>query len=379
MLSQLAPSSRKNPVPESSRCPPRVAVIGGGIAGLIVAYRRMLAGDRVTLFESSARLGGQLWTDSKDGFVVEHGAEGFARSSPALAALARELDIPHQIVEQSVHRSYGYDGRELALLEPGEAPVRLGLRAVRDPRGHGIASFRGGMGELVAALAEKIRGRVAVRLNEPVWQLLPSGSCWELGTGSFERVRVESVVLATGARVAGRLLRQAMGEPSGLEQAQVLSSATVSLAYPRAALTRELDATGFVVAESVAFDGCRACTFSSAKLPARSPEDQALLRLFFRPPPVELETLSDSAWTERAARAVRRALGVSGDPTHAWVDRWPDALAVVDARQRARVAILERRLQSRGILLAGGAFHGTGVESALRSGEIAAAALGAVG
>jgi oxygen-dependent protoporphyrinogen oxidase len=353
----------------------RVAVVGGGIAGLVVAYRCMLAGDRVTLFESSGRLGGQLWTDVRDGFVVEHGAEGFAPTSHAIRGLARELGIPHEIVDQRLHQAYGFNGRALEVLEAGEAPARLGLRAPPGHRGHGIVSFRDGMGALVSALVERLRDRVSVRLNEPVWQLLPSGSAWELGTGSLSRARVDSVVLATGSHVAGRLLHHLTNESFGLEKAPALSSVTVSLAYPRAAVAHGLDGTGFVTDESVSLEGCRACTFSSSKLPSRSPNGHALLRLFFRPSSAEIETLSDRAWVERAGRVLGRVLGVASDPAHAWVARWPHALAVVDGEQRHRVAAVERRLQSRGILLAGGAFHGPGIDGAVCSGESAAAAV----
>jgi oxygen-dependent protoporphyrinogen oxidase len=358
--------------------PHRVGVIGGGLAGLVVAYRRMLAGDEVTLFESSGRLGGQLWTDVRHGFVVEHGAEGFAPASQAVLTLARDLGMPERIVRQRVHRSYGFDGQTLRVLEAGEAPARLGLRAPAGQCGQGIASFRGGMGELVRALVAEIRDRVAVRLSDQVSHVLPSGSAWELGTGSFTRVRVDSVVLATGSHVAGNLLRRTTGGSTGLERAQALSSVTVSLAYPRASIDHELDGTGFVIAEAIAVEGCRACTFSSSKLPARSPDGYALLRLFFRPSPAELEATTDRAWIERGRAVLARVLGIHAEPTHGWVNRWPEAIAVVDLAQRRRVAAVERRLAARGILLAGGAFHGPGIDAAIRSGEAAATALTAL-
>jgi oxygen-dependent protoporphyrinogen oxidase len=356
----------------------RVGIVGGGIAGLVVAYRRMLAGDDVTLFESDGRLGGQLWTDVRDGFVVEHGAEGFAPGSEAVRALASELGVVDRIVGQRAHRAYGFGGRSLELLEAGEAPARLGLRAPHGQAGRGIASFRGGMGELVHALAAKIRGPVKVRLNDRIWQILPAGSAWELVAGSLARVRVDSLVLATGSRVAGDLLRRSTGESTGLEQATALSTVTVSLAYERSSVGADLGASGFVVLDSASLDGCRACTFSSSKLPDRAPDGHVLLRLFFRASEPELETMADAAWVSRGREVLRRVLGVHSDPERRWVDRWPDAMAVVDAEQRRRVAAVERRLARRGILLAGGAFHGPGIEGAVRSGEAAAAALAAV-
>jgi oxygen-dependent protoporphyrinogen oxidase len=60
----------------------------------------------------------------------------------------------------------------------------------------------------------------------------------------------------------------------------------------------------------------------------------------------------------------------------AWVSRWPDALPVFDEVYRARVLELEAALRARGVLLAGAAFHGSGIDVAVRSAEAAAKALG---
>ncbi|HEX5100133.1 MAG TPA: FAD-dependent oxidoreductase [Polyangiaceae bacterium] len=352
----------------------QVAVVGGGLSGLVVAYRRMQAGDDVILFESSERLGGQIWTDARQGFVVEHGAEGFAPASDAILTLASDLEIPGRIVSQRIHRSYTLNGSGLSPFEPAAPSTVVGLRAPFARRGHGIASFRGGMRDLVRALVTKLRDRVRFRVGEPVWYLAPSGRRWELGTGSLARARVDAVVLATNARTAGALLRRTLGRTE-LERAPALSSVTVSLAYPRAAIRHELDATGFVVGDSVSPASCQACTFSSSKLPGRSPDGYALLRLFFRPSPADIESMSDRDWIDRAERVLRAAFPVHGGPERAWVDRWPDTLAVVGAEQRESVRAAEERLAGRKILLAGAAFHGPGVEGAVRSGEAAAQAL----
>ena len=54
----------------------RIAIIGGGIAGLSAAYylekaRRAGASLQWVLFEKSDRLGGAIETERRDGFVIE--------------------------------------------------------------------------------------------------------------------------------------------------------------------------------------------------------------------------------------------------------------------------------------------------------------------
>ena len=99
----------------------RIAVIGAGITGLTVALRRATAGDRVVLFEASAKVGGQLASDAQDGFVIEHGAEGFVARSEAVPALARDVDIAGDLVDQLEQRSFRFDSGGLTELAPGEA------------------------------------------------------------------------------------------------------------------------------------------------------------------------------------------------------------------------------------------------------------------
>jgi oxygen-dependent protoporphyrinogen oxidase len=77
-----------------------VVVIGGGISGLVAAYRlRQLLGDgvRLTVLEQADRLGGKLRTVDLDGVPTDVGAEAFVMRDPAAAELAAELglDIVH--------------------------------------------------------------------------------------------------------------------------------------------------------------------------------------------------------------------------------------------------------------------------------------------
>jgi len=151
--------------------------------------------------------------------------------------------------------------------------------------------------------------------------------------------------------------------------------ATLRRAFRREAIAHPLDGTGFIVPEPEQLGGVRAVTFSSSKLPQRAPADRALLRLFYRPSEHDLRSLSDGAWAERAERALGRALPLHGSAEQAVVSRWSNALPVFDPAHRARVAALEAALVGRHIWLAGAAFHGSGIDAAIRSAEAASVAI----
>src|SRR6201996_8605190 len=80
----------------------RVAIVGGGIAGLAAAYeleKARTAGADVeyTLFESSPRLGGALASEVVNGVVLERGPDSFISEKAAGAELCRELGLGDQL------------------------------------------------------------------------------------------------------------------------------------------------------------------------------------------------------------------------------------------------------------------------------------------
>jgi oxygen-dependent protoporphyrinogen oxidase len=81
----------------------RVAIIGGGIAGLSAAFylekaRRVGANLQWVLFEKSDRLGGVIQTERRDGFVIEAGPDSFLSIKPDASRLCQELGIGDQLI-----------------------------------------------------------------------------------------------------------------------------------------------------------------------------------------------------------------------------------------------------------------------------------------
>ncbi|HET9929148.1 MAG TPA: FAD-dependent oxidoreductase, partial [Polyangiaceae bacterium] len=83
----------------------------------------------------------------------------------------------------------------------------------------------------------------------------------------------------------------------------------------------------------------------------------------------ELEALDEQAWVERATRGLERIFPLRAAPLHAWVSRWSHALPVSNPAHSERVRHLEAALHGSRILLAGSAFHGSGIDAAVRSAQ----------
>jgi oxygen-dependent protoporphyrinogen oxidase len=85
---------------------------------------------------------------------------------------------------------------------------------------------------------------------------------------------------------------------------------------------------------------------------------------------------ASEAWTARAHQALQIALSVSEPPERSWVSHWAHALPLIDDPHRERVKTLEQALAGSSVTLSGSAFHGSGIDAAVRSAERVAAALG---
>ncbi len=82
----------------SAEGPRRIAVVGGGIAGLVAARDLARAGFDVEVSERGERLGGAVALHRLAGVDLDAGAEAFANRSDTVAALLRELGLEASIV-----------------------------------------------------------------------------------------------------------------------------------------------------------------------------------------------------------------------------------------------------------------------------------------
>jgi monoamine oxidase len=73
-----------------------IAVVGGGLAGLVCAHRLKQAGHRAVVHEASDRLGGRVWTIRgffEDGQIAEHGGELIDSDQISMRRLVAELGL----------------------------------------------------------------------------------------------------------------------------------------------------------------------------------------------------------------------------------------------------------------------------------------------
>ncbi|MFA5919475.1 MAG: protoporphyrinogen oxidase [Candidatus Nanopelagicaceae bacterium] len=127
-----------NTVPPRRR---RVAVVGGGVSGLICARRLSQAGVHVTLFESEPLLGGEIRTTSFAGHQIDMGAEAVHISAPGMKELISELQLDDDLIISNPGMSWLWTGRGLRRLPAGVGPS--GPRRLGPVLHSGVMSIRG--------------------------------------------------------------------------------------------------------------------------------------------------------------------------------------------------------------------------------------------
>jgi oxygen-dependent protoporphyrinogen oxidase len=210
-----------------------------------------------------------------------------------------------------------------------------------------------------------------------VTEVAREGERWRIATRDGGALAADAVILAAEAHQSARMVRCL--DPSLallLEGIAYASSATVTLAYRRAAIGHPLDGFGFVVPAAEG-RSIIACTFSSVKYPGRAPAGHVLLRVFVGGALNEAVVDRDDGDLVSIARGqLAELLGADGEPLWTRVARYPKAMPQYHVGHAARIDAIERGLgRHPGLALVGGAYRGVGIADCVRSAEEAASAL----
>lgn len=202
-----------------------VAVIGGGVSGLMCARRLSQQGVYVTLFEAAPSLGGAIRTRLFAGHHIDLGAEAVHVSAPQMMGLIEELGLSDELISSNPGSSWLWMRRGLRRLPAGVGPS--GPRRLRPVLGSGVMSMRG---LLRAALEPLIPRRVLVgdigvgvyvsqrfgrqvveRFVDPILGSLHAGNVYKL---SLRAITPELVAIAdTGSSVMLSRRGQKSGPP----------------------------------------------------------------------------------------------------------------------------------------------------------------------
>jgi oxygen-dependent protoporphyrinogen oxidase len=182
-------------------------------------------------------------------------------------------------------------------------------------------------------------------------------------TAAGEALSARAVIITAPAYVAADLLRDQDDDISRVcQDVRYASTATIALAFPRAAVKHPLNGSGFVVPRTER-TGILAASWLSSKWPHRAPDDRVLMRAFFGGARDEHALdQSDAQLEDVELSALRPLLGISGDPLLSRVYRFDRASPQHEVGHLARIESLDRRLaQTPGLFMTGSGLRGVGI------------------
>ncbi|CAN5562235.1 protoporphyrinogen oxidase [soil metagenome] len=290
----------------------------------------------------------------------------------SLAAVVPQLDAAARSGDPSILRSCGVQ-RERALVAAAAAPG--GAPPI-------FATPIGGMARLVDALLAFMPA-VDIRQGRRVTAIeLPGGAgpAARVALDDGTVIDTDAVVVAVPAHVAAPLLAEAAPEAGAVLGAIDHSSISmVALAFDPGAVASDPGVSGCLVPrdQGLLVTAISDATAKWAQL--QDPErDDVLLRVsagrFGDDRHLDLD---DDQLVEQVLADLGRILGVTDAPTEVRVGRWPRSFPQYAPGHLDRIATMEEDLGAGPIVLAGAALRGVGVPACIRTGEEAAARLGA--
>jgi oxygen-dependent protoporphyrinogen oxidase len=263
---------------------------------------------------------------------------------------------------------------EVDALVRGSRSVSLAARrrakAAPPAAGPALVSLDGGLSRLVDALAGAL-GDADLRLGTTVEGLHAEGERFRLRLAEGAPLEADLVVLATPAYVTAQLLGEvAPDAAAAAAEVPYADVASLTLAYPRAALTRDLDGTGFLVppVEGLLLVGC---SWLPAKWPQLADPETVLIRgMVGRYGDRRFAGMDDDELIATVHRELVLTMGLAAPPTEGHVQRWPRAMPQYTVGHQARLDRIDRALAEHpGLRVTGAGYRGVGLASCVSQAE----------
>lgn len=156
----------------------RIAIIGGGISGLSLAWFLLEKDPEadITIFESEQRPGGKIWTDKAEGFLCEWGVNGFLDNRPKTLELSKKLALEPMRSNDASRKRYIFSDNVLHLL-PESPPAFLFSKLLSLPGRLRVMAepFIAGNAKEEETLAEFARRRLGREAYEKLIDPMASG------------------------------------------------------------------------------------------------------------------------------------------------------------------------------------------------------------
>jgi oxygen-dependent protoporphyrinogen oxidase len=264
---------------------------------------------------------------------------------------------------------------DIAALARKNRSLYLGLRRLRrkappTSAGPALVTLEGGLVRLIEALAARLAD-ADLRVDSTARLVTRVDNRYRVDLVDGQSIAADAVILATPAFISARLLADlAPDAATVLAEIPYVDVATIWLAYPRSAMGRPLDGTGFLVPpeEGKLLVGC---TWSSAKWPHLADDAIVLIRCMVgRRGDGRWLSMDDDTLVRRAHEELVEAMGLTAGPIHQRIQRWPQGMPQYLVGHQDRLDALDTAVRHLpGLYLTGASYRGVGMASCVADAE----------
>lgn len=158
-----------------------------------------------------------------------------------------------------------------------------------------------------------------------------------------------------------------------LKDMPATSVATVAMAFPEEAITKDIDGTGFVVSRNSDYT-ITACTWTHKKWPHTIPDGKVLLRCYVgRAGDEAVVDLSDAEIEQIVLEDLNKTMAITTTPDFTIVSRWKKAMPQYTVGHKQRMTDIYEQVETElpGLFIAGSSFKGLGLPDCIDQGEAA--------
>ncbi|MED3551472.1 protoporphyrinogen oxidase [Cytobacillus praedii] len=230
-------------------------------------------------------------------------------------------------------------------------------------------TFKTGLQSFVDAIEKKLEPNSVIK-GVRITGIDKNADGYELELDGGEILLADSVVISVPHHVTQSMLKQHRFFDAFKEMPST-SVATVALAFPKEAIEKDIEGTGFVVSRNSDYT-ITACTWTHKKWPHSAPEGKVLLRCYVgRPGDEAVVDLSDNEMVKIVLNDLNKTMNITMAPDFAVVTRWKDSMPQYTVGHKERIDHVMSQLTAElpGVYIAGSSYDGLGMPDCIDQGE----------
>ncbi|ETI68690.1 protoporphyrinogen oxidase [Neobacillus vireti] len=232
-------------------------------------------------------------------------------------------------------------------------------------------TFKSGLQSFAEAIEAKLDPKSILK-GHRVDKITKVQQKYEIYLNNGETIKADCIIAATPHKVT-QMMFSTYSFFDPFKSVPSTSVATVALAFPKEAIKKDIDGTGFVVSRNSDYS-ITACTWTHKKWAHSTPEGKVLLRCYVgRAGDETIVDLSDDQITKIVLDDLKKTMDITMNPDFSLVSRWNNSMPqyTVGHKQRLTSILEQVKAELPGVFLAGSSYGGVGIPDCIDQGEAA--------